>query len=131
MKKVLITVLIILSLLIIKIPPYVELNNLAIIDSIGVSYNDRNYTIYLKEIIPVKDENGITYEYEFYKSNGDSIDTCYKNIKNKTKKKLYLKRIKLLITNLKKSNNILEELDINPSEILHSSENVYKELKKN
>lgn len=131
MKKVLITVLIILSLLIIKIPPYVELNNLAIIDSIGVSYNDRNYTIYLKEIIPVKDENGITYEYEFYKSNGDSIDACYKNIKNKTKKKLYLKRIKLLITNLKNSDNILEELDINPEEILHSSENIYKELKKN
>ena len=130
MKKIFIGIFILLSLLIIKIPPYVELNNLAIIDSVGVSYNDRNYTVYLKEIIPIKDENGITYEYEYYKGNGSSIDACYRNIKNKTKKKLYLKRIKLLITNLKNSDNILEELDINPEEILHSSENIYKELKK-
>lgn len=129
MKKVGIIILLISIVVFPKISPYVELNNLAIIESIGVSYKDENYTIWLKEVIPIKDEQGINYEYEYYKGTGQSIDKAYKEIILKTKKKLYLKRTKLLITNLKHSQNVIDDLKIKPKNILHSTESIYKELK--
>lgn len=129
MKKVGIIILLISIFVFPKISPYVELNNLAIIESIGVSYKDENYTIWLKEVIPIKDEQGINYEYEYYKGTGQSIDKAYKEIILKTKKKLYLKRAKLLITNLKHSQNVIDDLKIKPKNILHSTESIYKELK--
>lgn len=129
MKKVGIIILLISIVVFPKISPYVELNNLAIIESIGVSYKDENYTIWLKEVIPIKDEQGINYEYEYYKGTGQSIDKAYKEIIFKTKKKLYLKRAKLLITNLKHSQNVIDDLKIKPKNILHSTESIYKELK--
>lgn len=129
MKKVGIIILLISIVVFPKISPYVELNNLAIIESIGVSYKDENYTIWLKEVIPIKDEQGINYEYEYYKGTGQSIEKAYKEITLKTKKKLYLKRTKLLITNLKHSQNVINALKIKPKNILHSTESIYKELK--
>lgn len=129
MKKVGIIILLISIVVFPKISPYVELNNLAIIESIGVSYKDENYTIWLKEVIPIKDEQGINYEYEYYKGTGQSIEKAYKEITLKTKKKLYLKRTKLLITNLKHSQNVIDDLNIKPKDILHSTESIYKELK--
>lgn len=129
MKKVGIIILLISIVVFPKISPYVELNNLAIIESIGVSYKDENYTVWLKEVIPIKDEQGINYEYEYYKGTGQSIEKAYKEITLKTKKKLYLKRTKLLITNLKHSQNVINALKIKPKNILHSTESIYKELK--
>ena len=85
MKKVGIIILLISIVVFPKISPYVELNNLAIIESIGVRYKDENYTIWLKEVIPIKDEQGINYEYEYYKGTGQSIDKAYKEIILKTK----------------------------------------------
>ena len=58
MNKLLIIFLLI-PLLFINIPPYIELNNLAIIEEIGIKQNKENYTLYLKEIIPIKEELGI------------------------------------------------------------------------
>ena len=56
MNKLLIIFLLI-PLLFINIPPYIELNNLAIIEEIGIKQNKENYTLYLKEIIPIKEDN--------------------------------------------------------------------------
>ena len=131
MKKIIIIILITIGAILVKIPPYVELNNLAIIESIGISYNDENYTIWLKEMLPIKDQNGINYNFKYYKRSSDSIENAYKKIKSKTKKKLYLKRIKLLITNVGESEKITKELKINPPSILHTNEPIYKELKDN
>ncbi len=131
MKKIIIIILIAIGAILVKIPPYVELNNLAIIESIGISYNDENYTIWLKEMLPIKDQNGINYNFKYYKGSSNSIENAYKKIKSKTKKKLYLKRIKLLITNVGESEKITKELKINPPSILHTNEPIYKELKDN
>ena len=49
MKKRIIIITVIVLTYFIKIPPYVELNNLAIIESIGIEYKDNQYIIYLKE----------------------------------------------------------------------------------
>ena len=52
MKKIIIITILVLTLFIIKIPKYIELNNLAIIESMGIDYKDKTYEVYLKEIIP-------------------------------------------------------------------------------
>ena len=119
MKKLLLIAIIVLELSIIPIPQYKELNNLAIIEDIKVIKTRNKYTITLKEIIPIKENNGINYKYKYYQDSSNTIkDTIYK-LNNKTKKKLYLKKVKSLTTNIINSNNIIKELDIKPKTITH------------
>jgi len=66
MKKLLIIMLLIPTFFI-KIPDYVELNNLIIIDTIIVKEDKNHIKLYLKEIIPTKSDQGITYKYKYYK----------------------------------------------------------------
>ncbi len=131
MKKIFIILIIILGAYIIKIPTYVELNNLAIIEQIAINYKNEYYTIYLKEIIPKKDENGINYEYTYYKASGKNIKSTLNKLNNKTKKKLYLKKVKSLITNLNTTKKVIKELNINPQNIIHTKKDIYKKLKDN
>lgn len=131
MKKIFIILIIILGAYIIKIPTYVELNNLAIIEQIAINYKNEYYTIYLKEIIPKKDENGINYEYAYYKASGKNIKSTLNKLNNKTKKKLYLKKVKSLITNLNTTKKVIKELNINPQNIIHTKKDIYKKLKDN
>ena len=130
MKKRFLILLFLISMSIFfKIPEYVELNNLAIIEGVGVSYNNNHYTVYLKEIIPTKDNLGINYKYNYYKEDGKTIKTTLKKLQKKTKKKLYLSRAKFLITNKKTSNKILKDLNLNIKYIYHTNNNIYKKLK--
>ena len=87
MKKILLILLIILELSLIKIPNYIELNNLAIIEEIAIEQKNDQYTIILKEIIPIKASEGINYKYKFYKQTASTLNKAYKLIVNKTKKK--------------------------------------------
>lgn len=130
MKKLFIIIIIILGAYIFKIPKYNELNNLAIIESIAVEYDGTNYTLYLKEIIPTKNDQGIKYNYKYYQEKDKTIESSYKKIKEKTKKKLYLKRCKFLITNIHNSENIIRILSISPEIIYHEPNNIYEKLKK-
>lgn len=119
MKKIILIILIVLELSIIKIPSYKELNNLAIIEEIKVIKVNNKYTITLKEIIPIKENNGINYKYKYYKESSNSITDTINKLNNQTKKKLYLKKVKSLTTNIINSNNIIKELDIKPKIINH------------
>lgn len=130
MKKLFIIIIIMLGAYIFKIPKYNELNNLAIIESIAVEYDGTNYTLYLKEIIPTKNDQGIKYDYKYYQEKDKTIESSYKKIKEKTKKKLYLKRCKFLITNIHNSENIIRILSISPEIIYHKPNNIYEKLKK-
>ena len=114
MNKLLIIFLLI-PLLFINIPPYIELNNLAIIEEIGIKKNKENYTLYLKEIIPIKEDNSIKYEYKYYESTNKNIKTCLKDINKTTKKTIYLNKVKTIYTN--KFINIKKELGIKPNSI--------------
>jgi len=130
MKKKLILVIILIALSIfVKIPNYVELNNLAIIESIGIDYNNSHYTIYLKEVIPIKDDLGINYKYKYYKDDGKNIRETITKLKSKTKKKLYLDKVKFLVTNTTTSMKISKELNINFKYIYHTKNNILKKLK--
>lgn len=121
MKKIILILLIIIELFIIKIPKYEELNNLAIIKEIAIEYKENKYTIYLKEIIPIKDNQGINYKYKIYKETSSTIKKAYNKIKNKTKKKIYLNKVQKLKTNIKNTNKIKNELQIKPKSIIHSN----------
>lgn len=130
MKKIFIIIIIIFGAYIFKIPKYCELNDLAIIESVAVEYDGTNYTLYLKEIIPTKNDQGIKYNYKYYQEKDKTIESSYKKIKVKTKKKLYLKRCKFLITNIHNSENITEILSITPEIIYHEPNNIFEKLKK-
>jgi hypothetical protein len=119
MKKLLLIAIIVLELSIIPIPQYKELNNLAIIEDIKVIKTRNKYTITLKEIIPIKENNGINYKYKYYQDSSNTIKDAIYKLNNKTKKKLYLKKVKSLTTNIINSNNIIKELDIKPKTITH------------
>ena len=121
MKRIILILLIILELFIIKIPKYEELNNLVIIKEIAVEYSKDKYTIYLKEIIPIKANQGINYKYKIYKETSTSIKKAYNKIVSKTKKKLYLNKVKTLTTNIKNTDKIKNEIKIKPESIIHSN----------
>ena len=114
MNKLLI-ILLLIPLLFINIPPYIELNNIAIIEEIGIKQNKNNYTLYLKEIIPIKEDNSIKYEYKYYESTSKTIKSCLKKINKKKKKTIYINKVKIIYTN--KNINIKKELGIKPNSI--------------
>lgn len=109
MKKFTLSIIIIILFLIffIKIPKYRELNNLIIVDKIYITCNN-NYTIYLREIIPIKEDNGITYEYKIYKGNNNNLSTALKNIK-RTNKNIYLNKVKNITTNCNNINKLFNK----------------------
>ena len=124
MKKILLIIIILLEISLIKIPNYVELNNLAIINSIGIIEENNRYTIILKEIIPIKSDQGIDYKYKYYKETSTSIKKAINNLTKKTKKKLYLNKTKSLITNMITTKNTIHLLNINPNTIIHTKDNI-------
>lgn len=129
MKKIIIILLILLGAYIVKIPKYKELNEIAIIEGMAVSYQDSVYNVYLKEIIPIKTDDGINYKYKYYHEKSDNLEKAYKKIINNTKEKLYIKRCRVLVTNLKDSSIVLFTFNINPKSIYHVNDKVYEKLK--
>ena len=102
MKKLLIIILLIPTFFI-KIPEYVEnpgeVKFLYEDNNELVEIEDENHIkLYLKEIIPIKSDQGITYKYKYYQEEGSNIKNIIKKIKLNTNKKLYLKKTKKLIT---------------------------------
>ena len=130
MKKYLaILITIILMTIFIKVPKYVELNNLILVDGIGVSCRNESYTLFIKEIIPTKKETGIIYSYKIYEDTNSSINKAYKNIEKKVNKKIYSKEARYIITACDKSNKIIKYFNINPKYIKHTKKNIAKEIK--
>ena len=62
-KSLIVIFLLLLPVVIFGNPDYVELNDLAIIRGIGVSCQEE-VSLYLQEIIPIKGDSGISYDYE-------------------------------------------------------------------
>ena len=98
MRKYLLLLLFI-PLFFIEIPKYNELNNLAIIDKINIKCIDNEYIVTLREVIPLKDDNGIKYDYKYYKDTGNNINDIISNIDKNTKKVIYLKYVKKINRN--------------------------------
>ena len=128
-KYIAILITIILMTIFIKVPKYVELNNLILVDGIGVSCRNESYTLFIKEIIPTKKETGIIYSYKIYEDTNSNINKAYKNIEKKVNKKIYSKEARYIITDCDKSDKIIKYFNINPKYINHTKKNIAKEIK--
>ena len=128
-KYVLIIVIIIFMIIFIKVDDYVELNNLVLVDGIGVSCRDNSYVLFIKEIIPKKKDTGIEYSYKVYEDANSSIEGAYKNISKEVSKKIYSKEARYIITDCDKSDKIIEYFKINPKYIKHTKKSIEKEIK--
>ena len=129
MKKILLYTIIILELSLIKVPEYIELNNLAIIEEIGIIEKNNKYTIILKEIIPIKSNQGINYKYKYYKETASTVNKALTNLIKQTKKKLYLNKTKSLITNMITTDKTIKALAIKPKTIIHTNDNINEIIK--
>lgn len=117
MKRIFILIiLIIICFYTFNIPKYRELNNIKIIEEIG--YDCGNNTIYLKEIIPEKDDSGIEYKYKIY------------NINNNINNTFYLKSTKYIITNCPNTSYLINKYNLTPKYIYHTNNDIKKELSK-
>lgn len=128
-KTLIIVFILLLPVIIFGNPPYVELNDLAIIRGVAVSCGEET-DLYFREIIPVKNDNGIDYQYEYYQGSGKNIRDAFQKIELKTKKKLYLSKVKFLVTDCTKSDKILNDFDLDDVKVYHVQEDVLKHLKK-
>ncbi len=104
MKKIIIIVII---LFITGCTTYNELNNLAIIKSIGIEVKDNKYTLYA-QIIDEIDKNN-NPKTQIIMEEGDNIQELFQNIKIHINKEIYLAHIDLLILN-KIDNTILNNI---------------------
>lgn len=130
MKIIKVMVLIFISLLPIIIfgnSKYVELNNLAIIEGIGVEC-DSNIKLYLQEVIPIKSDAGIKYQYKYLSSEANNIDNAFIKIKKNNKKTIYTNKVKYIVTNCKSSKKVRKYFKINNITIYHNK-NVLAKLK--
>lgn len=131
MKKIIILIVLIITFgFIIKIPVYHELNDLAIIQGIGVEYKNSSYIVYMKEIIPIRNDQGISYKYKYYEADADLLEKAMKKVQDKTKKKLYYKRCKFLVTNINNSDYLKKVLNIHPKNVYHPSGDIRSYLAK-
>lgn len=103
MKKIL-TLLIILLLT--GCTKYTELNELAIIKSIGISKNN-NYTLYAQIINDIKDNEPIT---EIVTTDASDIKTLFDNIKLLVNKEIYFSHIDLIILDFNLNNQDYDKI---------------------
>ena len=130
LKHGLVLILLLLPIFIFKIPKYVELNDLAIIQGVGYSCHDGNKILYLKEIIPIKGEAGLEYQYEYYQEQGEKFNNLVQKIEEHTKKKIYLSKVKFVVTNCDISKDVEEELKKEDIKIYYVENDIKQKLKK-
>jgi len=102
MKKI----LILLILLLTGCNKYTELNELAIIKSIGIEKKD-NYTLYAEIITDIKDNEPIT---EIIKVTDSNINNLFNKIKLQVNKEIYFSHIDLIILDFNLKNNDYDNL---------------------
>ena len=129
-KTIVVFFLLLLPVIIFGNPQYVELNDLAIIRGVGVSCGEE-INLYFQEIIPIKGDSGINYEYEYYQSDGNNLENAFHKLNLKTKKKLYLSKVKFLVSDCKKSDFILKQFDFKREDIHidHVKNQVFEKVK--
>lgn len=131
MKKLIILIVLIITFgFIIKIPEYHELNDLAIIQGIGVEYKNNSYIVYMKEVIPIRSDMGIDYKFKYYEGEGSDLEKARDRACEQTKKRLYYTKVKFLVTNIENSDYIKDVLNIKPKNIYHPADDIKNQLKK-
>lgn len=118
MKRIIIIVFFVIVLFIcFGVPKYIELNNLSIIDKVNIQCSKDMFFISLREIQPIKDDNGIRYKYVYYKENINDIGNIKTYYYNKYKKNFYYNKIKTITTNCNNTDLIKNEFKIDTKKI--------------
>lgn len=131
MKKIIVLLVLIITFgFIIKIPEYHELNDLAIIQGVSVEYKNNSYIVYMKEVIPIRSDMGIDYKFKYYEGESSDLEKAIERVQDRTKKRLYYKKVKFLATNIENSDYIKDILKINPKNVYHPSGDIKEHLKK-
>lgn len=104
MKKILILIII----LFITGCSYTELNNLSIINSIGIEKRNNEYIMYANIIDSIKEKNDIKTTTLTIKSN--NINNLFQELINKSNKKIHYSHLNLLILDNNLNNNDLSAL---------------------
>lgn len=104
MKKIIILIL----LLLLTGCDYIELNDLSIIKSIAVEYQENEYTLYAEIIDEINNNNIPTTKIiEISKS---KINDCFKELITRSNKTIHYSHIDLLILSTNLTNNNLNEI---------------------
>lgn len=131
MKKIIVLVILIITFgFIIKIPEYHELNDLAIIQGVGVEYKNNSYIVYMKEVIPIRSDMGINYKFKYYEGESTELEKALERVQDRTKKRLYYTKVKFLVTNIENSDYIKDVLNIKPKNVYHPVGDIKEHLKK-
>ena len=104
----------------------------ALIPATGVNLDDYTILVYNQAFIR---ENFRTYGdlkgvFTLSKENADKREEIDKKIEEKSKKKIFYKDAKYIITNCTKSNQIINYFNIDPNYIEHTKNEIEKEIKK-
>lgn len=101
MKKI---ILLFTILLLTGCSSYTDINNIAVVSSIGIDYKDNNYLVYVN-VLSSNSKN----DKELYKEECKYLDKCFESINNTLMKRLYLTHLDLLILgNSLEKDNILD-----------------------
>ena len=107
MKKI---ILIIIILLVTACSKYEELNDLAIISNISISIKNNEYEVTMQEIIPKKENNKVSYEYEYRTSLDKNLKKAFSNIIDHSPKKMYFAHLQNIIIDNKNRDKIVNSL---------------------
>ena len=104
MKKIL---LIIIFLLLTGCGKYTDLNNLAIIKSMGISHND-TYTVYAQIIDNMTKDNEV--QIKVIESSDSNLENAIQKIKLQVNKEIYMSHLDLIIFDYNLKNNDYQEI---------------------
>ena len=95
MKKILILILL---FMLTGCSSYIELNDLAIINTLGLEKVNDNYKLYAS-IVNIKEEESLEPEIETYEIEGNSLNQIVDNLSLTLNKNIYMSHLNLLIIN--------------------------------
>lgn len=95
MKKILLIITLLITIT--GCSKYRELNELSIISTITIAYEDNEYHLVLQEILPEKGENKVDYNYKYHESKSKSLDKAFNNIIGNSPKYIYLEKVQNVI----------------------------------
>jgi len=109
MKKIFLLLIIIISITFFTgCENYTELNDLAIIKSIGITYSNSEYTLYAEIIDEITKDN--LPKTKVIKANNKEFNELFNDIKLLVNKEIYLSHIDLLILSLNLNDNNYQEI---------------------
>lgn len=89
---------------------YTELNNLSIVNTLGIDYKDGKYYLTMNVIEGNLDDSTIEKELTTYKSSNSSLNEAFNDIYINSNKRLYLSHIDLLILTEDAINNNFKQI---------------------